>query len=170
MNAAEMQRYLCLLGEELSRRGVTGEIVLVGGAVMLLVIGSRDVTRDIDAYFAVGTEQIREAAQFIAEQESLPLDWINDGVKRFFYTQPPTQLWQEYPGLRVYIASPEYVLAMKSVAGRPEDVPDIQALAGHLGLNSAEAVIAVVQRYVPERLLLPRTQYLIESLFDDARA
>lgn len=134
---------------------------------MLLVIGSRDVTRDIDAYFAGGTEQIREAARVIAGRERLPLDWINDGVKGFFYSQPPTQLWQEYPGLRVYIAGPEYVLAMKAVAGRPGDIADIQALATHLGLNSAEAILAIVQRYVLERLLLPKARYLIESLFDD---
>lgn len=167
MNTEEMRRYLRLLGEELSRRGVTGEVVLAGGAVMLLVIGSRDVTKDIDAYFAIGTDQIREAAATIAEREHLPPDWINDGVKGFFYSQPPTQLWYEYPGLRVYVASPEYVLAMKAVAGRPEDLADIQALATHLGLRSAEAILAVVQRYVPERLLLPKTHYLLEGLFDD---
>jgi predicted nucleotidyltransferase len=170
MNTQEMRRYLRLLGEELARNGVTGEIVLAGGAVMLLAIGSRDITRDIDAYFAVGTQQIREAARIIAERERLPPDWINDGVKGFFYTQPPTQLWQEYPGLRVYMASPEYVLAMKAVAGRPEDIADIHALATYLGLRSAEAILVVVQRYVPERLLLPKTRYLIESLFDDEHA
>jgi hypothetical protein len=59
------------------------------------------------------------------------------------------------------------VLAMKAVAGRPQDVPDIRALVKYLGLSGAEAVLAVVRRYVPERLLLPKTQYLIESLFDD---
>ncbi len=50
MNAEEMQRYLRMLGEELQRRGVTGEIMPAGGAVMLLVIGNRPTTRDIDAY------------------------------------------------------------------------------------------------------------------------
>jgi hypothetical protein len=34
MNPEEMRRYLRLLGEELARRGVTGEVVLAGGAVM----------------------------------------------------------------------------------------------------------------------------------------
>lgn len=167
MNADEMRRYLRLLGEELSRRGVTGEVVLAGGAVMLLVIGSRGVTRDIDAYFAIGTEQIREAAKVVAEHERLPPDWINDAVKGFFFSQPPIQLWHEYPGLRVFIASPEYVLAMKAIAGRPQDVLDIRALVTYLGLADAEAVLAIVRRYVPERLLVPKTQYLIEGLFDD---
>jgi hypothetical protein len=167
MNPDEMRRYLRLLGEELARHGVTGEVVLAGGAVMLLVIGSRGITRDIDAYFATGTEQIREAAQVVAARERLPPDWINDAVKGFFATQPPVQLWQEYPGLRVFVASPEYVLAMKSVAGRPQDVPDIRALVKYLGLANAEAVLVIVRRYVPDRLLLPKTQYLIEGLFDD---
>jgi hypothetical protein len=36
MNTQEIQKYLGMLGDELSQRQVTGEIVLVGGAVMLL--------------------------------------------------------------------------------------------------------------------------------------
>lgn len=38
MTSDEIQRYLQLLGEELQQRSVTGEIVMAGGAMMLLVI------------------------------------------------------------------------------------------------------------------------------------
>jgi len=165
MNAQEIQHYLQLLGVELQRRGVTGEIVLVGGAVMLLVIGNRPTTKDIDAYFATNPQEIRDAAQVIAQREHLSPNWLNDAVKGFFYTQPPTTLWLDYPGLRVYVASPEYVLAMKAAAGRPEDIGDIQALAAHLQLSNATDILTLITRYIPASQLPPRTQYLIQSLF-----
>ena len=73
--------------------------------------------------------------------------------------------WANYPGLHVYVAASEYVLAMKAVAGRPEDVQDIEALAAYLGLTTAREVLDVVTRYVPYSQVLPRIQYLIQSLF-----
>ena len=65
MNSDEIQHYLQLLGEELQQRSVTGEIVMAGGAMMLLVIQNRETTKDIDAYFATNPQIIREAAQVI---------------------------------------------------------------------------------------------------------
>lgn len=165
MDAQEITRNLRLLGAELQQRGVTGEIVMVGGAVMLLVIGNRQTTKDIDAYFATNPQAIRDAALTVAKQKRLSPNWLNDAVKGFFYTQPPTTLWLDVPGLRAYVAEPAYVLAMKAAAGRPEDIPDIEALAAHLGLTQANDVIAVVTRYIPVSQLTPKTQYLIQSLF-----
>ena len=167
MNVNEIQCYLQLLGEELQRRNVTGEIVMAGGAVMLLVIRNRETTKDIDAYFATNAQEIRDAARLIAKRENLPDDWLNDGFKGFIYTSPPTTLWLEYPGLRAYYADPDYVLAMKAVAGRPEDIPDIEALAAFLQLSRAADILSIVTRYVPAQYVKPHTQYLIQSLFPD---
>ncbi|GAB6170877.1 hypothetical protein JCM15765_03550 [Paradesulfitobacterium aromaticivorans] len=33
----------------------------------------------------------------IAREEGLREDWLNDGVKGFFYGNPPQVLWAEYP-------------------------------------------------------------------------
>jgi hypothetical protein len=85
MDAREIQRCLRLLGAELERRGLTGEIVLVGGAVMLLIIGNRQTTKDIDAYFATEAPAIRDAAATIARREGLSPNWLNDAVKGFFF-------------------------------------------------------------------------------------
>lgn len=165
MTPNEIQHYLQLLGDELQRRNVTGEIVMAGGAVMLLVIRNRQTTKDIDAYFATNPQEIRSAAQVVAQSEGLPDDWLNDGIKGFFYTTPPVTLWLDYPGLRVYYANPDYVLAMKAVAGRPEDIPDIQALAAHLHLSHWQEILPVISRYIPPHYITPKTQYLIQSLF-----
>jgi predicted nucleotidyltransferase len=165
MNGQDIQKYLRMVGEELNQRQVTGEIVLVGGAVMLLIIGNRQATKDIYAYLATNPQMIRDAAQVVAQREGLPPDWLNDGVKGFFYTQPPITLWMDVPGLKVYVADPDYVLAMKALAGRPEDVADIQALAQHLGLTTAQEILAIVTKYIPMSQLTPRTQLLIQSMF-----
>jgi len=164
MTTDDMGRYFELLGQELMTRGVTGEIVVAGGAAMLLVIRNRDTTRDVDAYFATNPQEIRAAAAVVAREEGLPPHWLNDGVKGFFYSQPPTSLWAEYPGLRLYTVDPDYLLAMKVLAARPQDVGDIVALVDHLGLRSASDILAVVQHYIPASLLSPRSRYLVEDL------
>jgi len=74
-------------------------------------------------------------------------------------------VWAEYPGLRVNAVTPEYMLAMKALAGRPQDTADLRSLAAHLGITSAAEAIDVVVAHVPERLLTPRLRYLLEDLF-----
>ncbi len=167
MNKQDIEKYLRMLGQELLQRHLTGEILLAGGAVMLLVVQNREVTKDIDAYFKPEqADIIREAARVVADREGLAYDWINDGVKGFFYAQPPVEQWAEYPGLRVYIPSLDYLFAMKVVAGRPQDIEDIKALAHELNLSNAQEALTLVKRYVPEQLLVPRIEYIIEEIFE----
>jgi len=54
MNAQDIRRYLQMLATELHGQGITGEIIIAGGAAMILTIGNRPSTKDIDAYFANG--------------------------------------------------------------------------------------------------------------------
>lgn len=157
----EMVRYLGLVGELLEADGLTGEIVLVGGAYMMLVLKRREATKDIDAYFAAHPGAIRQAAERVAAEHGLPPDWLNDAAKGFMHTQPTSSLWMEVPGLRVHAPDPTYVFAMKAYAGRPGDLRDLETLRDVIGLSSAEDALTIVGRYVPERFLTPRVQYLV---------
>ena len=74
-------------------------------------------------------------------------------------------MWLDFPGLRVYVANPDYVLAMKAIAGRPEDIADIEALAKHLQLTTSQEILAIIMQYIPVSRISPKTQYLIQSLF-----
>lgn len=168
MHRDEIEQHLRLVGCYLSEQGLTGEILIVGGAFMTLVIRQRETTKDVDAYFAAHAEAIRDAAARVAREKRLSADWLNDAVKGFLYSQPETSLWLELPGLRVYVPHPSYIFAMKAIAGRPEDLSDLRTLRETLGLTSAGEALALITRYVPERLLTPRVQYMIEDLFDDA--
>ena len=86
MTREEIEKYLRMLGDELLKRQLTGEIIIVGGAFMLLALQNRETTRDIDAYFVTEPAAIRDAARVVADREGLASDWLNDGVKGFFYT------------------------------------------------------------------------------------
>jgi hypothetical protein len=162
MQRDEIQQYLREVGRYLQAEGLTGEILIVGGAYMTLVLRKRDATKDVDAYFGRHGEAIRRAAARVARDNGLPEDWLNDAVKGFLYAQPETQPWADFPGLRIYVPNPAYIFAMKALAGRPADIPDACA---ELRLTSPAEALAIVKRYVPERLLTARVQYLVEDLF-----
>jgi len=145
--------------------GTHGKILLLGGAVMLLFIGNRDTTRDIDASFEDGAQDIREAIVQVAVNEGLSDDWLNDGAKGFLYSEPPVTLWRSYQGLEVYIPSLEYLLAMKVVAGRRRDIGDAKALIEHLGLQSPRKVLDILEEYIPDQYLTAKTKYIVMDLF-----
>src|SRR2546426_6377403 len=77
------------LSDQLGKQGVTGEICLFGGTVMILAFTARLTTRDVDAIFQP-TQTIRELARRIADEQHLPADWLNDGVKGFVSTRHET--------------------------------------------------------------------------------
>ncbi len=165
MDKNDIERYLQMIGEELAAKGQKGKILLVGGAVMILIVGNRNSTRDIDGSFEEGAQAIREAVSHIATRERLPADWLNDGAKEFLYSKPPVTLWRDYPGLEIYLPSLDYLLAMKIVAGRRQDMRDARSLIQHLRLSQSKEVIDILQKYMPQQYLTAKIQYIIEDLF-----
>lgn len=70
---------LNVLSDELGKQGVTGEVCLFGGTVMVLAFTARLTTKDVDALFQPA-QTIREIARRIAAEQHLPADWLNDAV------------------------------------------------------------------------------------------
>ena len=165
MDKHAIEEYLKMLGQELAAQNRVGSILLVGGAVMILVVGNRNSTRDIDAAFEQEAPAIRTAVEHIAYREGLPLDWLNDGAKGFLYTNPPVTLWKNFPGLDVYLPSLEYLLAMKIAAGRIRDIADARALVQHLGLTQPQDALDILKQFIPPTYLTARVQYIVEDLF-----
>lgn len=171
------------LGELARNEGKTIEISVYGGSALVLTFDFRVSTRDVDAVFEVDRTFIRRAAELVAEEFRWPRGWINDGVKGFLSahdTDPQAKsLFRSYPsetgsGLRVFVASPEYLFSMKCLAmrtggaDRSEDIEDIRRLGGILGIKDLSGALAIVERYYPEQRLSPRTRFGLEEIFGPA--
>lgn len=75
-------------------------------------------------------------------------------------------MWAQYPGLRIYVPTTDYIFAMKADAARPEDRDDLQVLKKTLGLTTLEEALAIVEQYIPRPRIRVQTQYMLESLFE----
>lgn len=156
-----------MLDEELTCAEVTGEVYLVGGAVMCLVLGARDATRDVDAVFKP-TRVIREAAARVATKAGVSPDWLNDAVKAFLGTRSEFVPFLDMPSLRVFTADPRYLLAMKCTAMRigdgSRDLDDVRYLLRYLNITSAKDALAIVTAYFDEKSLTAKTRLALEEL------
>lgn len=168
-------RALSSLSDRLGEQGVTGELCLFGGRVMVLAFTARLSTRDVDALFEP-TPLIRDLAGRIGQEQSLPTDWLNDAVKGFLSARHETTAGNlpQFLNLRLTMPVTEYLLAMKCMAARlggttggASDVPDIVFLIRHLKLRSAAEVLEIVGLYYPANRIPVKTQYLVEGLFEE---
>ncbi|MFO1362628.1 MAG: hypothetical protein U1F45_09145 [Burkholderiales bacterium] len=163
----DIRRLFALLDEELGRTGTVGELFLVGGAVMCLAYAARPSTRDVDAVFRP-TREVRAAAARVALRAGFPPDWLNDGVKGFLSERGAFSPFLERDHLRVMVAQPEYLLAMKCLALRLgaefHDEDDVRYLLRHLNIDRYEQAIAVVTRFYPLERFPRKTLYALEEL------
>lgn len=163
----DIRRLFTLLDEELRRKGTQGELFLVGGAVMCLAYAARPSTQDVDAVFRPARE-VREAAARVAMRAGVPPDWLNDGVKGFLSERGEFSVFLELDHLRVMVAQPDYLLAMKCLALRigaeSHDEDDVRYLLRHLAIASYEQAVAVVTRFYPLERFPQKTLYALGEL------
>lgn len=168
----DIRRLFALLNEELRRTGTEGELFLVGGAVMCLAYATRPSTHDVDALFRPARE-VREAAARVAVKAGVSPDWLNDGVKGFLSEQGEFSVFLELDCLRVMVAQPEYLLAMKCLALRigaeSHDEDDIRYLLRHLDMRSYERCVEVITRFYPLDRFPQKTLYALGELLPKRR-
>jgi hypothetical protein len=148
----DIRRLLGLLNDELRGSGTEGELFMVGGAVMCLAYAARPSTQDVDGLFRPARE-VRAAAARVARQAGVDPDWLNDGVKGFLSERGAFSPFLELDHLRVMVAQPEYLLAMKCLALRLgvefHDEDDVRYLLRHLNISSYEQAFATITRFYP---------------------
>ena len=156
------------LGERLQRRGVVGDVYVIGGAAMALAYEARRATRDIDAVFLPHGLVLNEAHGLAAEL-GLPRWWLKEQASVYVAPggDPQAPLSFDHPGLRVSTASPEHLLAMKAMAARRRDVEDLRLLVGVLGLKAPAEVVALCARVFPDQALPDRARLVLEDLFEE---
>jgi hypothetical protein len=170
MDTEQIKFYLEKLSEALERKGGQGEIVVYGGAAMVLVLKARPSTKDVDAVFAPKDIMV-QAAKEIEDLHGAPENWLNDAVKGFISSREEHELFWDLPHLKVYTATPEYLLAMKCISlrlGRGDrDLEDIRFLIDHLGIKSATDLFNLIENYYPRNQISPKTQFAIDELFEN---
>jgi hypothetical protein len=166
LSAEDIQRAFAALSSELARDGRRAEIVVVGGAALVLLFGARESTKDVDAYFVTPEASIvREAARAVATRLELPADWLNDGAKGYLVGVTTGDILYESETLTVRAASTAQLLAMKLAAWRDAiDRGDAQLLLSRM-VGSADEVWSAIKPFVPAHHL-DKASYAFEDLWE----
>jgi hypothetical protein len=183
-NRATLEQAFERLGQIAVDAGKIVEISVYGGSAIVLTMNFRVATQDVDAVFESDRAFVRRAAEIVASDFGWSADWINDGVKGFLSVKDMEQnakvLFRSYPteempGLRVFVATPPYLFAMKCLAMRiggvetSQDVEDIRQLGSLLGIENTQQAIEIVSRYYPASRLPPKTRFGLEEIFGSGR-
>ena len=167
LSKADIQLLFELLDAELARRDIHGEVYLVGGAVMCLALDAREATRDVDAFFRPA-RVIREAAASVAVAAGVPDTWLIEAVKGYLSPRGDFDPYLELEHLRVFVARPEYLLAMKCAAMRIgeefHDIDDIRYLLRFLNISTSREALDNVRRYFDEEQIPPKTRFALDEM------
>jgi hypothetical protein len=138
------------LGARLHSAGINGKMTLYGGAVMALVHDSRRTAFDIDAVFTPHMPVLLQILN-IHQEKGLPIDWINSSGSFVVKEDTPLDDFIEFPGLNIKVISPDYLLATKIMASRPnaKDFDDTRTLISILNIKTIDDAKAIVRKYSP---------------------
>jgi len=167
----DVENLLHQLGSRLAARGLHADIYVVGGAAMVIGYNSERATGDIDAILLPADVVLEEAHQ-MAEAQGLPDDWLNDNVKVTMPQLPDSAPRKvlDFPGVRVEVASPEYLLGMKATTSRmsQRDKADASLLCRILGITDADALMDTVYRSTGTPVQLEPRRWFFEEIVNDA--
>jgi hypothetical protein len=129
-----LDSYLKELAKEFRKKNGTkmpAEMILIGGASILINYGFREMTYDIDAIIK-SSGAMKDAINTVGDRLGLPFGWLNtDFVNTNSYTPRLVEYSKYYKTfsniLQIRTISAEYLVAMKLMAGRQykNDLSDI---------------------------------------------
>lgn len=147
----------------------------------MLAWDMRAMTNDVDAIImdARDNDFVWQAVKQVAWENRWHEDWLNDAIKGYIMGLSHMEELPLFPdneegGLRLYVPSPEYFLAMKCMAMRldqeeKQDDEDIKNILRLLNIASPEEVYDIVEKYYPRNVILPRVQLGIQQLLDEMK-
>ncbi len=155
------------LGELALAQGEQIELVLMGGALMVILFGERQSTRDLDVLIVSPEEtvKVRQLAQKIGIEHGWPADWLNDAAKGYLIGLSTGDTVFSAPGITVKRPSFAQLLAMKLSAWRDElDIIDARRLLKELSGNKEE-IWQMICPYLVHGSEL-KAQYAFEDLWE----
>lgn len=182
LDRALIEDVLNELGTLARAEGQVIKLAIYGGSALALASNFRTATRDLDAVADdEGQRVIERLAVVIAKRRGWNATWLNDDVFPYlsdnvagvnehhaFLRSYPSD---DEPGVRVYVPTPEYLLALKLMAMRigidsdAKDRTDIVNLLAIVGLASPEEVVNFVVGFYPEAKVSAKVLKGIEELF-----
>jgi len=143
------------------------EVVIAGGAALVLMYNAREATKDVDVC-SIGSSSsaaLREAARRVAVTLALPEDWLNDGVKGYLNGLLLGEVLLDRPALLVRALGPQQLLAMKLSAWRDDvDISDARLLLPEIQGMREEVWDAIAPFLVPGREL--KARYAFDDLWE----
>jgi hypothetical protein len=166
LSSVDIRTAFAALSAEFEHDGEAAEIVVVGGAAVVLLFEARDTTKDVDAYFLMpDASHVRAAAARVADRLNLPDDWLNDGAKGFPIGVTRGEVLYESRFLTVRAASFAQLLAMKLAAWRDAvDRDDAKLLLSRMP-GSASDVWERVKPFVPPPQI-DKASYAFQDLWE----
>ncbi|CAN5841364.1 hypothetical protein BH10CHL1_BH10CHL1_13850 [soil metagenome] len=159
----EITNALQRLGALAQQQGQEIELLVVGGAAMVLAYNARLATHDVDGIVLLSTQTqlVHRLAHQIAQEMEWPNDWLNDGAKGYLVGISRGPILFVGPGIRVRQPTVEQLLAMKLCAWRDDvDIEDARRLLQELK-HSQEEIWKMVEPYLlPGRELKARYAFL----------
>jgi hypothetical protein len=181
LTAAELHDAFMELGRRAFAEDKVIDLAVYGGSALMLASNFRVSTQDVDAVAVTDQDVIDRFAAEIAARRSWSPDWLNDGVRVYLSPQVEGierhhELFRAYPserapGLRVFVPTPEYILAMKLMAMRLDpvsgktDLTDLVKLLDIVGLDSPEATIDFAAGFYPEARVSGRLSLGVRTLW-----
>ena len=116
---------------KLNGKSVPAEIILIGGASILINYGFRDMTYDMDAII-ISSTAMKQAINQVGDNLGLPNGWLNTDFMRTKSYSPKliehSVYYKTFSNiLTVRTVTAEYMIAMKLMAGRKykNDLSDV---------------------------------------------
>lgn len=150
----DIRRALLALAHELEHASIRCEVVVVGGAALVLLYGARVATKDVDALILSDADPalVRLSVQRVGRALNLPDDWLNDAAKGYVHGLALGDVLLDEPALLVRAPAPHQLLAMKLSAWRDDvDIEDARLLLAKLPADRDEVWRHVEPYLVPGR-------------------
>lgn len=156
---------------------VPAEIILIGGASILINYGFREMTYDMDAIIR-SSGAMKDAINIVGDRLGLPVGWLNtDFLKTDSYTPRLIEYSKYYKTfsniLQIRTVSAEYLVAMKLMAGRQykNDLSDIVGVLMEQeergdALTLERIKKAVVNLYDSYERIPQNSRTFIESIYE----
>jgi hypothetical protein len=166
LSADDIREAFACLSDELQHARRSAEMIVVGGAALVLLFRARESTKDVDAYFVKPEASImRTAAEAVAARLNLPPDWLNDSAKRYLVTVTAGDTLYESEWLKVRAASTAQLLAMKLAAWRDAvDRADARLLLSQMS-GSAGDIWTLIKPFVAPHLV-DKASYAFDDLWE----